>query len=90
MTVYYKFCGGCNPRYDREKAAERIRTQYPEIVLTNDSTAEADASVIICGCTAACAEVSDSYGPYGRFVIWGESALDELDDFLGKILEQTG
>lgn len=90
MTVYYKFCGGCNPRYDREKAAERIRTEHPEVVLTNDSTVPVDASVIICGCSAACAEETDSYGPYGRFVIWGDSALDELDDFLEKILEKTG
>lgn len=85
MTVYYKFCGGCNPVYDRTEMAERIQRDYPQIRFTSDPEEEADASVIFCGCPSACADLTDACTPCGRIVVWGSSSYDELRTFLGGI-----
>ena len=58
-----KFCGGCNPKYDRaawlkklqEKPGEKIEWVYgfyPEVSLY----------LVICGCETACADVSPLTG----------------------------
>ena len=31
MTVAVKYCGGCNPRYDRGAALEKLKKRYPDI-----------------------------------------------------------
>lgn len=31
MTVAVKYCGGCNPRYERTELAERLRADFPGV-----------------------------------------------------------
>lgn len=55
MRVAVKFCGGCNPRFDRGAAAELLKKRLPELNFRPALEGEHDASLIICGCPAACA-----------------------------------
>lgn len=85
MTVNIKYCGGCNPRFDRAEIVRRLKEKFPfhtYLINTREST---DAVVILCGCSAACADVTDCYGVYGRFVLWNESAWESLCDFINSI-----
>jgi hypothetical protein len=56
-----RFCGGCNPRYDRGAAYRRIAAEIQELAgdrLTLDYAAEDtdyDGLLIIGGCQACCA-----------------------------------
>ena len=34
MTVGIKYCGGCNPRYDRVAAARRLEAAFPGLTFT--------------------------------------------------------
>ena len=54
MRVAVKFCGGCNPRFDRGAAAELLKKHLPELTFCPARDSH-DASLIICGCPAACA-----------------------------------
>jgi len=59
-TARIKFCGGCNPGYDRVETAERIRRQLKNagyMIVTDKK--EAEVLVVICGCACACADVSE-------------------------------
>ena len=58
-TARIKFCGGCNPGYDRVALAERIGRQLADAgyrVVTGSG--DGDLAIVICGCACACADVS--------------------------------
>lgn len=50
-----KFCGGCNPSFERTAVAQILRRDLPEVswVLPEE---EADLLIIINGCLGSCAE----------------------------------
>ena len=87
MTVKVKFCGGCNPRYDREALLGRLAETFPEISFRSEPVEVPDAGLVICGCDAACADASGCIGSRGRIVIWKESAFDPVYAFLQEILK---
>ena len=57
MKVYLKYCGGCNPLYDRNVIRELLAADFPSITFTREE-GEADRTAVICGCSRACAAVS--------------------------------
>ncbi len=53
-----KYCGGCNPGYDRLELIDSIKTGLGEqIQWTSFEDSRADKVLIICGCSTQCAEV---------------------------------
>ena len=59
MTVAIKYCGGCNPRFDRAAAAKRLAADFPGLTVEHArSGTAADLLVVLCGCPARCADVS--------------------------------
>ena len=57
MKVYLKYCGGCNPLYDRSVIREKLCGDFPHITFTREEK-DADRALVICGCSRACASVS--------------------------------
>lgn len=85
MRIGVKYCGGCNPRYDRPKFVARLKDELGgEVEWLNASTAEVplDFVLVVCGCTAACAEHRQLNGAYGKLVIRAQTeyaaALEQL------------
>ena len=59
MTIGVKFCGGCNPMYDRGKLFEKTKEAYPDHAFEiADDTKEYEKLLVICGCERACADTS--------------------------------
>ena len=59
MNIGVKFCGGCNPNYDRGKLYRRILETYPDQHFeTADENKTHDLLLVICGCERVCADVS--------------------------------
>ena len=84
MRIGVKYCGGCNPRYDRVKALDRLRSQlvHHRFFLT-DEEQEMDVLLVLAGCGAACAEV-DSYAPaYGILWLKGPECIERVERRLG-------
>lgn len=90
MTINIKYCGGCNPRFERSEIVQKLKASYPSYTYVINSRENTDAVIILCGCGAACAGVTDCYGAYGRFVLWKESAWEALCDFLSSIDREKG
>ena len=86
LIVGIRFCGGCNPRYDRGKALDNIALKYPEIhfVLANEHDYY-QVLLVICGCKSACANIK----PYKRdfTLVMDEACL--LDDVLHQLMEKV-
>ena len=59
-----RYCGGCNPRYDRTAAVQALEKLLPgwEIVPVQPG-ADCPAAVVVCGCPARCAGTNDLNAP---------------------------
>ncbi|MCD8299932.1 MAG: hypothetical protein LUC41_01950 [Clostridiales bacterium] len=85
MTVDIRFCGGCNPHYDRGAFAGRIRDEYPDFQYWYNSPEDTDVVILLCGCSAACARIPEGRGRLGDFVVWNQELWDDLCHFLEQI-----
>jgi hypothetical protein len=77
--IRIKYCGGCNPRYDRTALAARLRAAFPEADIAETSSDGPDYFVaVICGCPAACASHEDLHGLAGKVVIASGQEYEKL------------
>jgi hypothetical protein len=79
MLVGVKFCGGCNPRYDRGKALEAIKKQMlgkAEFVIAEEGM-EYDFLLVIGGCTNCCASHCQYKAKTDTIFMWDEAHIDE-------------
>ena len=64
-----RYCGGCNPRYDRVALVKRIGGFFPEAeFVTAQAGVKYPAVLVVCGCPSRCANVSDLAVPAGRLI----------------------
>jgi len=55
-----RYCGGCNPRYDRVKTAARIKealmgeTAADQLPPLSGGKSDTQITLVICGCQTAC------------------------------------
>lgn len=60
MIAGVKFCGGCNPKYDRKLLHDILKKEYTNIkyqpVSSNPDSFEYDLIIVICGCSVVCAD----------------------------------
>ncbi|MDK2867760.1 MAG: hypothetical protein PWP51_1885 [Clostridiales bacterium] len=58
-TIGVKFCGGCNPRYDRKAVYHRLIDLYGDDCVRLADPMRHDAILcVICGCPSKCAAFS--------------------------------
>lgn len=84
MKVGIKYCGGCNPRFDRAALVEKLEKEYGKVELTYDlADPQVEHIVAVCGCERACVKEEDldvkstvaaSEGDYPQIV----ATLDKL------------
>lgn len=59
MIIGVKYCGGCNPRYNRTGMLARIEACAPQhTYCPAASCAGMDALLVLNGCGVACADIS--------------------------------
>ena len=57
MKIGIKYCGGCNPRYDRSHEVDKLKKRFPQHTFTYDvENTVCDLCLLVCGCMTACAE----------------------------------
>ena len=51
MKIGLKYCGGCNPNYERSDIVKRARNEYPSVTFEPYRVEdEYDLVLVICGC----------------------------------------
>lgn len=58
MKRAVKYCGGCNPRYDRVAAVRKLEARLGEKLPAAQPGEDYDQLFVIYGCTSKCADVS--------------------------------
>ena len=76
MTITVKYCGGCNPRYDRVQMVQALRQRFPTFDIGDPHASEADFVLVVCGCPAQCAAHEDLTAPYGKAVVYSEQCFE--------------
>lgn len=84
MICGIKFCGGCNPRFDRGEALSRIRDHFLGRIEFPHAAegVRHDLLLIIGGCTNCCATHGQYDAEHGRIRMWEESQIGEVIDQL--------
>ena len=52
-----KYCGGCNPRYDRVALVRQVEKEIDAPLVPAETGTVYDELYVICGCSARCAEI---------------------------------
>ena len=88
MTVGIKYCGGCNPRYDRINYVNSITSAFPMHRFLPAKTHETyDALLVICGCHVQCPDISDIHGDKGTLMITEDLYLDAISEFFDSCFD---
>ncbi len=82
MKIGMKFCGGCNPAYDRIAAADIVRNSLSGIAeFVSSEDKDADLVLVFMGCSSACADTSR----IDEALIRQIGSLGEAEDFIKEI-----
>lgn len=56
MTRAVKYCGGCNPRFDRVALVRRLEQRLGERLPAAQPGVYYDEIYVVCGCSARCVD----------------------------------
>lgn len=77
-----KYCGGCNPRYDRVQAAGYLRERLKDRVeLVSYEDPDIEGILVVAGCPTACVDLT----PFKQLPVWVVTSRQQVQDFLETI-----
>lgn len=87
MKIGIKYCGGCNPTYDRIEVVSSLKKHIGQghSVETAKQGIIYDVVVILCGCTSACVSHQNLEAKYGKVYITNENDNSKLLNIIDKI-----
>ena len=86
MKCGIRFCGGCNPHYDRGAASREIRKKMEDIEFENAAEGEPyDCMLVLGGCSNCCASY-DQFDVKGDVLkMWDRSHMERIMETLSKL-----
>lgn len=78
MNIYVKYCGGCNPRFDRREAVEELGKRLQanlENIKIQHTDPQADAHLLVVGCERSCLK---GLGAKREVILNHQVTLDEV------------
>jgi hypothetical protein len=87
MKFGIKYCGGCNPKYDRVLIASRFKADIGcgnSVEAVKEGTIY-DIVVVLCGCCCACANTENIKVIYQKVYVTSESDYEKLLVVIDKI-----
>lgn len=92
MVIGIKYCGGCNPVYDRGKRARSFMEENPgHEYVASDMTRVCDIWMVVCGCTRRCVDTSGLKAHEKIVMVWDEESYRRLEqEIRGRELESGG
>jgi acyl dehydratase len=85
MVIGIKYCGGCNPLYNRTKRILKLKEANPEHeYVTPSGDVICDYWVVVCGCSRRCADIRNLRARVKVVVVWDEDSFKILEEELKK------
>ena len=84
LKVGIKYCGGCNPDFDRVALFKSIANQLKEQArFVSPEDADVDLILAVEGCRTACADLSSFDGVKIRIITQSQDAVDFIQEIMG-------
>ena len=84
LRVGIKYCGGCNPDYDRVALVRQIEKRLEgKVEFISHENADLDLVLAVEGCKTACADLSSCDGKKIRMISQSEDAEGFIQEVLG-------
>ena len=78
-----KYCGGCNPFYERVEVVQRAQSLLKDrFIFSVDDVQDSDIMVLVSGCPRACAERNSGSSDVPSHSILGENDFQSLIKWL--------
>lgn len=78
MKVGVRYCGGCNPHYDRGMAVKSFKEKHTEFDVQTAAEDESyDLLLVVGGCSACCASY-EQFAAEKIVKLWTAEAFDEF------------
>lgn len=85
MVIGIKYCGGCNPRYQREALVKKLKARFPShTYVTLKEQKKCDIWLLVCGCPAACVSGEGLIAVKQRFLLTSMKEFAGIEDYLEK------
>ena len=84
LKIGIKYCGGCNPYYDRVALVRQIGNRLDGLIeIVSPANDDVDLVLAVEGCNTACAELSSFEGKKIRVITKSEDADEFIQEILG-------
>ncbi len=88
-SVGIRYCGGCNPRFDRVGVVRKLQEEFPEVLIEyTEENRQYAAILIVCGCHAACASQSGLPSAAEVLLITSEADIPAAKALLQRLMLQ--
>jgi hypothetical protein len=77
LNIGIKFCGGCNPRYDRWNLVSHLKKIAPHHNYKSYSEGSSEVALVVCGCKRACANLENPDATNG-IIIDDDSTIESV------------
>ena len=85
MIVMLKYCGGCNPHFDRAAIVSKLSDNFPAVHFLNyDNNLLCDMLLVINGCQSQCAYFEHAIGT-AVYVMYKQEQYLELFSVISKL-----
>ncbi|MGI6168378.1 MAG: hypothetical protein ACOYI4_01505 [Christensenellales bacterium] len=89
MLVAIKYCGGCNPYYDRSALVQRLKQELShEVEFAPPGTVDCDVGVIISGCVRRCILQNVFRAKYGSVYVTKDEDFHQTVSFIRQAKEK--
>ena len=87
--VGVKYCGGCNPSYERVEMVQEVQSLLKDrFIFSTYDQQDSDIMLFVCGCPRACANKNSSHPEDPSRSMIGESDFGSLIDWLEGLDEK--
>ena len=90
MKVGIKYCGGCNPAYDRSEIVNRLKSEFAGQLTFEavDIDQTYDVILVVAGCRSCCADYAKLRSKNGLVFIVSDGDYLKACDLLKKLVRQ--
>ncbi|MEG0663421.1 MAG: hypothetical protein RR472_09085, partial [Anaerovoracaceae bacterium] len=86
MKCGVRFCGGCNPRFDRGEVLKELKNERANVdFLIAEEGVEYDYLIVIGGCTNCCASHCQFSTKEGLVKMWDREHIDKVLESIDEI-----
>ena len=90
LKIGLKYCGGCNPAYDRVALVKKIeRGLKKEVEFVSPESEGVDLVLAVQGCSTACADLSAFKGMEIRTITSGEDTENFVKELHERVIKHS-